>query len=74
MEQQLKEKGFILDKYGPLENIILTNDFFNRIKMAEYGAFFFGWFGLGCCMIHYEFNYYINSGDFIDPNLLTDNV
>jgi hypothetical protein len=75
MEDQLREKGFVLNVYkGELENIILTNDFFNRIKMMEFCSFFFGWLGLGSCMIHYEYEYIINSGDSTNPDLFVDST
>ncbi len=52
----LKEHGYDMEKYkGSLENIRLTNDYGNKIKVLEYTAFFFGWVGLASCIIAYEF-------------------
>ncbi len=52
----LKQHGYDMEKYkGQLENIRLTNDYGNKIKVLEYTAFFFGWVGLGSCIIAFEF-------------------
>jgi hypothetical protein len=40
----------------------------------EYSTFFFGWIGLGSCIVHYEFEYFMWLSD-IDPQYMyeTDN-
>jgi len=70
MEDQLKEKGFVLNAFkGELENINLSNDFFNRIKIMEFGAFFLGWLGLGSCMVYYEYEYYVQSEEIEEEDI-----
>jgi len=46
------------DEDCEMENIQLTNDYFNRIKVLEFSAFFYGWLGIGCSIIYYEFQYH----------------
>jgi hypothetical protein len=56
----MKERGYDIEKYkGQMENIRLTSDYFNKIKLMEYSTFFFGWIGLGSCIVHYEFEYFM---------------
>ena len=64
MAEVLKEAGYDIDKFkGQMENIRLTNDYFNKIKLMEFSTFFFAWVGNGCCIIHYEFEYYFRYGE-----------
>lgn len=64
MEEELKKKGYILDvNEGEIENVNITLDLFNRIKLMEFSAFFFGWTGIGAAMVHYEFEYYLDTSD-----------
>lgn len=49
---QLREHGYDIEKFkGQMENIRLTNDYFNKIKLMEFATFFFGWVGIGCSMV-----------------------
>ena len=47
----MKEKG------NSMENIQITNDYFNRIKVIEYLMFYFGWMGIFCCVVEYELRF-----------------
>lgn len=56
---QLKKAGYQVDKYdGELENIRVTNDYFNKLKVIEYCSFYCATIGMGSSMISYEFEAY----------------
>eukprot|EP00347_Sterkiella_histriomuscorum_P023501 403334408 len=60
-EEILKEHGYLPndEEEGEMENVQLTNDYYNRIKYLEFVAFFFAWIGVGCCIVEYEQKYWI---------------
>ena len=54
----LKNAGLFPSCYTEgYENVQVTNDYFNKIKFLELVTFFFGWLGIGCAIIDYEFRY-----------------
>ena len=66
----MKEHGYEIEKYkGELENIRLTSDYYNKIKLMEFSSFFFAWIGMGACIVHYEFEYFMRLSD-IDPDFM----
>ncbi len=40
-----------------MENVQLTNDYYNKIKFLEFSAFYFAWIGIGVAIIEYELRY-----------------
>ena len=40
-----------------MENVQLTNDYYNRIKFVEFVTFFFAWVGVGAAVVEYELRY-----------------
>lgn len=43
-----------------MENIQLTNDYYNKIKYLEFVSFFFAWMGIGAAIVEYELRYHYN--------------
>jgi len=57
-EDILREYGYLpKNKDDEMENVQLTNDYYNRIKFVEFVTFFFAWVGVGAAMVEYELRY-----------------
>ncbi len=40
-----------------MENVQLTNDYYNKIKFLEFVTFFFSFVGIGAGIVEYELRY-----------------
>ena len=57
-EQILRDHGLLPPDDGEdMENVQLTNDYYNKIIFIEYVTFFFAYAGQGAAMIEYELRY-----------------
>ena len=58
-EKLLVDHGLLLPTEGEdsMENVQLTNDYYNKIKYVEFSAFFFAWLGVGIGIVEYEIRY-----------------
>ncbi|CDW88462.1 small-conductance calcium-activated potassium channel protein [Stylonychia lemnae] len=57
-EDILRKHGYLpKDVDEEMENIQLTNDYFNKIKYLEFVIFFFAWVGVGSSIVEYELRY-----------------
>lgn len=50
-----------------MENVQLTNDYYNKIKYLEFVTFFFAWVGLGAAVVEYELRY-----NFVESDVMND--
>lgn len=58
-EKILIDNGYLLPNEGEesMENVQLTNDYYNKIKYLEFSTFFFAWLGIGVGIVEYEIRY-----------------
>ncbi len=63
-EQILRDHGLLPPDDGEdMENVQLTNDYYNKIIFIEYVTFFFAYAGQGAAMIEYELRYNNEQGE-----------
>eukprot|EP00347_Sterkiella_histriomuscorum_P011835 403370921 len=57
-EDILREHGMLPpDDIDEMENVQLTNDYYNKIKYLEFSTFFFCWIGIGVSLVEYELRF-----------------
>jgi len=51
-----------------MENVQLTNDYYNKIKFLEFASCFFAWIGVGVGIVEYELRYNYTQVGTLDNN------
>ena len=53
----LINNGLLKEQKEKMENVQISNDYFNRLRVIEIMIFYFGWIGIFSCILEYELRY-----------------